>query len=97
MKMNRLKRTVSALALSLSLGLVISAAITPQAQALRTVFDPWNYRQNILTAVRSLTEINQQINQLRNGLNINICRYGDNVSNCPLHIKQLIERKWLFL
>ncbi|MBL4768658.1 MAG: P-type conjugative transfer protein TrbJ [Rhodobacteraceae bacterium] len=66
MKLNRFKRTVSALALSLSLGLAISATTTHQAHAYRTVFDPWNYRQNILTAVRSLTEINQQINQLRN-------------------------------
>jgi P-type conjugative transfer protein TrbJ len=46
---------------------VSSLSFTSQsANAWRTVFDPWNYRQNILTAVRSLSEVNQQIEQLRN-------------------------------
>ena len=61
-KLARLRRSVSIAALGL--GLVLSSV--PDASAWRTVFDPWNYRQNILTAVRSLTEINQQIDQLRN-------------------------------
>ncbi len=60
--LSRLKRTVSVAALSL--GLILTGL--PQAHAWKTVFDPWNYRQNILTAVRSLSEVNQQINQLRN-------------------------------
>jgi len=61
-RLARLKRTISIAALGL--GLILSSV--PDASAWRTVFDPWNYRQNILTAVRSLTEINQQIDQLRN-------------------------------
>lgn len=60
--LTRLKRTASVAALSL--GLMLTGL--PQAHAWKTVFDPWNYRQNILTAVRTLTEINQQIDQLRN-------------------------------
>ena len=64
MKLNlkSLKRTTSALAL----GALITAGALQPAYAVRTVFDPWNYRQNILTAVRSLSEVNQQIQQLRN-------------------------------
>jgi P-type conjugative transfer protein TrbJ len=59
---SNLKRTVSAAVLSL--GLIMSAG--SQNADARVVFDPWNYRQNILTAVRSLSEVNQQIEQLRN-------------------------------
>lgn len=58
----RLKRTASAVALSL--GLVLGSV--PQYAVAKIVFDPWNYKQNILTAVRSLSEVNQQIDQLRN-------------------------------
>ncbi|MFO5417801.1 P-type conjugative transfer protein TrbJ, partial [Salmonella enterica subsp. enterica serovar 1,4,[5],12:i:-] len=32
----------------------------------KTVFDPSNYTQNTLTAVRTLQQINNQINQLQN-------------------------------
>jgi len=62
MKRNRFKQMASAIALAIA----ISATVIPQVGARHIVFDPWNYRQNILTAVRSLTEVNQQISQLRN-------------------------------
>jgi len=64
MKLYRFKYAVSALALGLSLA--ISVTVITQVDAGHIVFDPWNYRQNILTAVRSLSEVNQQISQLRN-------------------------------
>lgn len=54
--------------LSLSLAVVLSASLlaaTP-AWAWKTVFDPSNYTQNTLTAVRTLQQINNQINQLQN-------------------------------
>ncbi|RLM14185.1 P-type conjugative transfer protein TrbJ [Gibbsiella quercinecans] len=49
------------------LALVITGALAflPPAFAL-TVFDPSNYVQNTLTAVRTLEQINNQINQLQN-------------------------------
>ena len=52
----------SLLALSIA-GLV---AWTPIAQAQWVVFDPSNYSQNILTAARTLEQINNQIRQLQN-------------------------------
>jgi len=61
MKLCRPKSTISSLVFALTLTI---APVFP-VQAL-TVFDPWNYQQNVLTAVRSLTEINQQVEQLRN-------------------------------
>lgn len=48
---------------SLAMGLI--TASTP-AHAQFTVFDPNNYSQNILTAARTLTQINNQIQSLQN-------------------------------
>ncbi|MBY0333727.1 MAG: DUF4141 domain-containing protein, partial [Acetobacteraceae bacterium] len=47
------------------LGLPVSVTVTP-AQAQWTVFDPWNYAQNILSAARALDQINNQIASLQN-------------------------------
>ena len=78
-----LKKTTAAL----TLGLMIAAGVSLQsAHAVRTVFDPWNYRQNILTAVRSLSEVNQQIEQLRNEaqvilkMNLDLTQLGSTIS-----------------
>ena len=48
---------------SLAMGLTLAS--TP-AQAQLTVFDPGNYSQNLLTAARSLQQINNQIQSLQN-------------------------------
>jgi P-type conjugative transfer protein TrbJ len=48
-----------------SLIMGISVPSTP-AHAQLTVFDPGNYSQNILTAARTLTQINNQIQSLQN-------------------------------
>ena len=48
---------------SLAMGLTIAS--TP-AQAQLTVFDPGNYSQNLLTAARTLQQINNQIQSLQN-------------------------------
>jgi P-type conjugative transfer protein TrbJ len=47
------------------LGLPLPVSVTP-AQAQWTVFDPWNYAQNILSAARALDQINNQIASLQN-------------------------------
>jgi P-type conjugative transfer protein TrbJ len=47
---------------SLAAGLLTAAP----ARAQLTVFDPSNYAQNILTAARTLQQVNQQIQQLQN-------------------------------
>lgn len=47
----------------LSLGMAIAA---PPAAAQITVFDPNNYSQTVLTAARTLTQINNQIRSLQN-------------------------------
>jgi P-type conjugative transfer protein TrbJ len=46
--------------------LVVAVATTTPAHAQFTVFDPSNYSQNILTAARTLQQINNQIRMLQN-------------------------------
>jgi len=92
---SHLKRTVSAAVLSL--GLILGAV--PQNADARVVFDPWNYRQNILTAVRSLSEVNQQIEQLRNEaqmivkMDLDLTKLGSTIS--PELVQTLGELKTL--
>lgn len=61
---------------SLAIGLISSA--TP-AHAQLTVFDPNNYAQNILTAARTLQQVNQQIQQLQNEAQM-LVNMGKNLS-----------------
>lgn len=62
--MRNLKRLKFGLltAASLALGVALQC---PIANAW-VVFDPWNYQQNLLTAIRSLEEIQNQVKQLTN-------------------------------
>ena len=54
-------------ALSISLAAALSLTILTPSPALawRIVFDPTNYVQNTLTAIRTLEQINNQIRQLQ--------------------------------
>lgn len=54
-----------AASLVLATGLITTNMLTRPAQAI-TVFDPLNYQENLLTAIRSLTEIENQVKQLAN-------------------------------
>jgi P-type conjugative transfer protein TrbJ len=50
------------------IGAVVTSIVTPAtpAEAQITVFDPSNYSQNLLTAARTLTQINNQVQMLQN-------------------------------
>ncbi len=63
---SRFKRRLRSTVLFASVTLGGLLILQQTAHAWKTVFDPVNYRQNILTAVRSLTAINRQVDQLRN-------------------------------
>jgi type IV secretion system protein TrbJ len=54
-----------AASLALATGITANTFLAKPAQAI-TVFDPWNYKENLLTAIRSLEEINNQVKQLTN-------------------------------
>jgi P-type conjugative transfer protein TrbJ len=62
--MRKLKRMKFALLTAASL--VVGAAIYSSSAQAWVVFDPWNYEQNLLTAIRSLEEIQNQVKQLTN-------------------------------
>ena len=63
--------------------------VTP-AQAI-VVFDPWNYSQNILTAARSLQEVNQQITQLQNEAQM-LINEGRNLASLPFSSLQQLQQ-----
>ncbi len=56
----------AALAATTSLGLVAVTLLPVTPAEAFTVFDPSNYAQNVLTAARTLEEINNQIRSLQN-------------------------------
>lgn len=60
------KRLVAATLAASSLGALVMAVHTSPAFAQLTVFDPTNYSQNLLTAARTLSQINNQIQSLQN-------------------------------
>ncbi|HEX5185047.1 MAG TPA: P-type conjugative transfer protein TrbJ [Allosphingosinicella sp.] len=63
MKKTILARLLGIAALPLSVGAMLTPA---PASAQLSVFDPGNYAQNVLTAARTLTQINNQIQSLQN-------------------------------
>ena len=63
--MTQLRKRVLFACAALALGLPTVTVTAPPAHAI-TVFDPSNYSQNLLTAVRSLQQIHNQVQQLAN-------------------------------
>ena len=62
--MRKLKRIKFALLTAASL--MAGVAMYSTNAGAWVVFDPWNYQQNLLTAIRSLEEIQNQVKQLTN-------------------------------
>ena len=64
----KMKFQLRRVALAAVAALALGAAVPAQAQMFggRIVFDPSNFSQNILTAARTLEQINNQIRQLQN-------------------------------
>ena len=64
----------------------VLASCVPRSAAQLTVFDPANHGQNLLTAVRALEQINNQVRQLQNQLLMiqrmdqNLVRLGSTIS-----------------
>lgn len=64
MTLSRTRALTVAVAL-LTAPLALAPVLSPPAQAL-TVYDPWNYAQNMMSAARALEQINNQITSLQN-------------------------------
>lgn len=72
--------------LSVSLAAVLSVSLlASQPASALTVFDPSNFVQNTLTAVRTLEQINNQINQLQNEAQM-LMNQARNLANLDFNI-----------
>jgi P-type conjugative transfer protein TrbJ len=78
------------LAAVFSVPLSASPPLVISASAL-TVFDPWNYSQNILTAARVLQQINNQITSLQNQTQM-LLNQARNLANLPQSSLQQIQQ-----
>jgi P-type conjugative transfer protein TrbJ len=75
---------------ALILALLTSTALPRPAQAL-TVFDPLNYEQNLLSTVRALEQINNQIRQLQSQAQM-IVRMDENLQRLGSTISPDLQR-----
>lgn len=87
----RLSASVFSLGAGGALALGISAPSSP-ANAQLTVFDPSNYAQNIITAARTLQQVNQQIQQLQNEAQM-LVNQGKNLSRIDFPQLDAIKNK----
>ncbi len=62
----------------------------PPAQAM-TVFDPFNYAQNVLTAARALQQITHQITSLQNQA-LMLINQARNLANLPFSVLQQLQQ-----
>jgi len=80
--MKSLRKT--SIAVPIIVGVLVSCV--PRSAAQLTVFDPLNYQQNLLTAARTLEQINNQMRQLQNQVQMilrmdqNLVRLGSTIS-----------------
>lgn len=87
LRRSRIARLAAAL---LSAPLVLSPVLAPPAQA-QIVFDPSNYAQNVLTAARSLQQINNQITSLQNQAQM-LVNQARNLATLPFSALQQLQQ-----
>ncbi len=81
----------AAAAAMLSAPFVSSVAVVSPAHAWRVVFDPSNYAQNVLTAARTLEQINNQIVQLQNEAQM-LINQARNLASLPYSALQQLQQ-----
>ena len=91
MTVNRVRTHAALLAAALSAPLAMIAVTEHPAFAQVTVYDPWNYSQNILTAARALEQINNQITSLQNQAQM-LLNQARNLANLPQSLLQPIQQ-----
>jgi len=84
-RLRLLKLTIGAAALSLAI------ASPADAQFGGIVYDPTNYAQNVLTAARSLQQINNQITQIQNQAQ-SLINQARNLTNLPTSVLSSIQQ-----
>ncbi|TCT03633.1 P-type conjugative transfer protein TrbJ [Aquabacter spiritensis] len=70
--------------------LALAPVLPPSAQAL-TVYDPWNYAENMISAARALEQINNQITSLQNEAQM-LINQARNLASLPHSSLQKIQQ-----
>lgn len=86
-----MKKAPIRLALMASIASVVTLASVQPASAI-IVYDPSNYAQNVLTAARTLEQINNQIRQLQNQAT-SLLNEARNLEKLPLDMLQPIQQQ----
>ena len=73
-------------------GVVATAPVPAQAQFGGIVYDPSNYAQNVLTAARTLEQINNEIRMLQNQAT-SLINEARNLQSLPLNIVQPLQQQ----
>ena len=91
--MPRMSRMASAsmLALTLVFPITLTPMLTSPAHAWRIVYDPSNYAQNVLTAARTLEQINNQITSLQNEAQM-LINQARNLASLPHSSLQALQQ-----
>ena len=84
-------RAVLVAATFLAAPLALSPVLTLPAFAWRIVFDPSNYAQNVLTAARTLEQINHQITSLQNEATM-LMNQARNLASLPFSSLQTLQQ-----
>jgi len=71
--------------------LALSPIFAPPAAAQWVVYDPTNYAQNVLTAARTLQQVNQQITQLQNEATM-LINQARNLASLPYSSLQQLQQ-----
>lgn len=92
MKNTILRRAIVAGVLATSGVIGITAATPAYAQFGGIVYDPTNYAQNVLTAARSLQQINNQIQQIQNQAT-SLINEARNLASLPFNSLQQLQQQ----
>lgn len=87
-RMRRLKTA----ALALSLVPMVALDVPAHAQFGGIVYDPTNYAQNVLTAARSLQQINNQIQQIENQAS-SLINQAKNLASLPISTLSTLQQQ----
>ena len=83
--------SASMLALTLAAPVALSPILASPAHAWRIVYDPSNYAQNVLTAARTLEQINNQITSLQNEAQM-LINQARNLASLPYSSLQALQQ-----
>ena len=92
MSIHRLRKSSAVLAAAmLAVPIAVSPLATVPAYAWKIVYDPSNYAQNVLTAARTLEQINHQITSLQNEAQM-LINQAKNLASLPYSSLQTLQQ-----